>query len=76
MPSGDDQTYIALWYRALRQELGTAITVRPEDKRVIVNRLYEARKLAADPELDALMVILPGGLDEIWIHQRLVALDD
>ena len=65
--------YLPLLYNALDEEIG--ILVRTPDRISLVNTLYDARKEAQDPELDALMILQPAE-DTIYIAKKATELDD
>lgn len=65
-------TWLPYWYQALDQEIG--IRIECTDRRLLVNALYDARKGAADPRLEALMIFQPGeGL--VYIAKKEVELE-
>ena len=70
-------TWLPLWQRALECEIGIAFRIHGIDRNYFAKELYECRKNAADPTLDALMMFQPGGdhTDEIWICKKQVELD-
>lgn len=67
-----------LWDRALEQEIGIAFKISGVTREYFRDTLYSAKKLAADPRHDDLIMFLPGGdhTDEIWICKREVQLED
>jgi hypothetical protein len=67
------ETYIPLWQRALGEEIGLYIDT--DNRSVLVQELYEARKRAQDPRLEALMIFQPrDGI--VFIAKKMVELDD
>jgi hypothetical protein len=70
-------TWLPLWERALDVEIGIAFTIGGVKREQFRNILYEARKQAKDPRLDALIMFLPAGghEHEIWICKKAVELD-
>ena len=62
-------TWLPCWERALDCEIGIAFKVTGVTREYFRNMLYEAKKLAGDPRLDALIMFLPNN-DEIWICKR------
>lgn len=70
-------TWLPCWERALAVEIGIAFKVSGVTREYFRNMLYEAKKGANDPRLDALIMFLPAAPcdDEIWICQRQVELD-
>lgn len=68
--SGGREGFLEYWYQALREPIGIAIeTDAPERLRQL---LYQARAKAADPQLSALMLIVPQGANstEVFIAHR------
>jgi hypothetical protein len=51
-------TLLPLWHRALASEIGIAI--RTNDRRWLQTALYEARSRANDPQLEKIMLVMPG----------------
>lgn len=71
------ETALALWRRALTEEIGIVLTVEVQHKRAIEQVLYEARKSAADPALDVLMIAKPGDApEELWIVRKTTDMSD
>ena len=70
-------TWLPLWERVFDEEIGIAFTVTGIPRENFRNRLYEARKLAADPRLDELIMFLPAAPcdHEIWLCKKAVELD-
>ena len=70
-------TWLPLWERALDVEIGIAFKVSGVTREYMRNTLYEAKKQAADPRLNDLIMFLPAGeaSGEIWICKRQVELD-
>jgi hypothetical protein len=70
-------TWLPLWTRALDVEIGIAFSISGVRREYFRNTLYEARKQAADPRLDDLIMFLPAAPcdNEIWICKREVELD-
>lgn len=70
-------TYLPLWTRALEDEIGIRFAVAGVDRQYFRNTLYETRKAANDPALDALMMFLPAAPfdNEIWICKQAVELE-
>jgi len=66
------ETYLPLWLRALREEIG--LWIECTDRTLLVNALYAARKNAGDPRLEALMIFQPRE-DLIFIAKKAVELD-
>jgi hypothetical protein len=66
------ETYLPLWHRALGEEIG--IWVECTDRNLLVQELYEARRNAADPSLEALMIFQPKD-KVIFIAKKAVELD-
>lgn len=79
MPRPNPLTWLPLWERALDPavEIGIAFKVSGVERTYFRNTLYEARKAAADPRFDALIMFLPAGdhTDEIWICKKEVELE-
>ena len=71
-------TWLPLLDRALEVEIGIAFKATGVERAYFRNTLYEARKAAADPKYDALILFLPAGghEDEIWICKKEVSLDE
>lgn len=69
---------ITLWERALAEDIGVILTLATErDKRAIEGTLYEARKLAGNPELETLMIAKPGDNPlELWIVKKMTDMED
>lgn len=65
--------FLPCWYNALDEEIG--MLFRTDDRMLLVNTLYEARKLAQDPALDELMILQPAE-DTIYIAKKATELDD
>ncbi len=59
---------LSLWYRALEQPIGIAITCN--DRRLIARHLYEARQLHGDPALYDLILFNPPAQDEVWLCRK------
>ena len=70
-------TWLPLWTRALDVEIGIAFPISGVRREYFRNILYEARKQAADPRLDDLIMFLPAAPcdNEIWICKREVELN-
>ncbi len=70
-------SWVALWERALTEEIGIAFSVSGVDRNYFRNTLYEARKQANDPRLESLIMFLPAGevSHEIWICKKSVELE-
>jgi hypothetical protein len=65
-------TYLPYWHQALREEIG--VLIECTERRLFVQRLYEARTAANDPRLEALMIFQPGeGM--VFIAKKQVELD-
>jgi hypothetical protein len=65
--------YLALWYRALEAEFGIAI--KCNDQALTRYDLYQARKAAGDPRLEALAItVMKDGT--LWIVKRGVEMED
>ena len=61
--------WLEMWYEALRSPYGIAIATDDIDRARA--KLYEARRLADDPELDALAVtISPTVTSQLWIIHK------
>ena len=57
------------WYMALNSPLG--VCLRTSDPERLRQRLYAARREAADPQLDSISVaISPTAEDEVWLVKR------
>lgn len=69
-------TWLPLLDRALEEEIGIAFPVSGIPRDHFRDQLYQARKAAADPKYDALILFAPGGehTDEIWICKKEVEL--
>lgn len=78
MPRPSPLTYLPLWTRALDHEIGIRFCVAGVAREYFRNTLYEARKAAADPRLDDLIMFLPAAPfdNEIWICKKQVSLED
>jgi hypothetical protein len=70
-------TWLPLWERALDEEIGIAFEVTGCDLPYFRGELYQCRKMAADPRLDDLCIMIPGGevAGEIWICKKMVEVD-
>lgn len=67
--------YSTLWYAALEAENG--IRIETDDVKLTRADLYKARELAADPQLDDLIMITPPSGKEVWLcHKRLTNLSE
>lgn len=64
---------LPLWYRALQAEFG--IEVASNDSTYYRAELYQARKLAGDPRLEALAITLMKD-GTLWIVKKGVELGD
>ena len=65
--------YIPLWERALESELGIAIaTNQPQ---LLRQELYAARKAAANPAFDEVIIFLPKDKDEVFLCRKSVEID-
>ena len=65
--------YIPLWERALESELGIAIaTNQPQ---LLRQELYAARKVAANPAFDEVIMFLPKDKDEVFLCRKSVEID-
>lgn len=71
-------TWLPLFLRALDEEIGIRFTVTGGTREYFRNELLEARKSAADPRLDGLIIFLPAGeaAGEIWICKKSVEMDE
>lgn len=69
---------LTIWERALSEEIGIILTLTDlRDKRRIEKVLYEARKEAFRPELDALLIARPGDNPlELWILKKATDMED
>jgi len=65
--------FLPCWYNALDEEIG--ILIRTNDRIKLVNTLYDARKEAADPELEALMICQVSE-DTIFIAKKATELEE
>jgi hypothetical protein len=70
-------TWLPLWERALDEEIGIAFKLSGATRDYFKGELYACRKMAADPRLDDLCLMMPGGevSDEIWICKKMVEVD-
>lgn len=59
---------LELWITALQSPKG--IRIETNDRHLLKNQLYRARKDAGNPLLDTLCLILPINDAEIWIVKR------
>lgn len=77
MPRPNALTYLPLWTRALDVEIGIRFEVAGVPRSQFANVLYEARKAAADPRLDELIMFQPAKPfdNELWICKKQVELD-
>lgn len=66
------EQYLPYWYQADEGELG--LFLRVTERRLFIAQLYEARKRAEDPRLEALMIFQPGK-DLVYIAKKEVELD-
>lgn len=58
--------YIEYWYQALAMERG--VVLKTDNPKLLIAKLYAARKAAMDPDLDALSIVLaPLSHDQVWI---------
>ena len=65
--------YIPLWERALEAEIGIAIaTNQPQ---LLRQELYAARKVAANPAFDEVIMFLPKDKDEVFLCRKSVEID-
>lgn len=69
MPSPFADEFLGYWYAALDEEIGILLRIIPKERQKIMNILYEGRQRAADPELDALMIIVPKE-DTLYIAKK------
>lgn len=68
-----NETALALWYEALKVEIGIGVTTNNKDH--LVNTLYAVRKASGDPELQKIIVMKPKN-GEIWLCKKEVSLED
>lgn len=70
-------TWLPLWLRALEVEIGIGFTISGVKREYFRNTLNEARKGAADPRLDSLIMFLPAAPhdNEVWICKKEVELE-
>lgn len=73
MPRSYAYEYLPLWVNALDEEIG--LLVRTDNRRGLTAVLYEARKEAAMPELEELM-LLQIAEDTIYIAKRSTELEE
>ena len=59
---------IALWYQALSAEYG--IVIQTNNRERAKQRLYQARKEAADPALESLSILTAPNPDELFISKN------
>jgi hypothetical protein len=59
---------LELWYRALAADVGIAISTN--EPRILSNNLYDARRSAADPELETISVIIQPLPNEVWLVKK------
>lgn len=58
--------YIEYWYQALAMERG--VVLKTDNPKLLVAKLYAARKAAMDPDLEVLSIVLsPLASDQVWI---------
>lgn len=74
MPTITPDLCLALWNRALDSEIGLAIET--DDKRGLINLMYKVRQDAKNPELEKLIMVMPGKYEnEIWLAKKAVELN-
>lgn len=65
---------LAIWHKALECEIGIGFAIQPPDARQIaINRFYEIRQQANDPELDRIAIMAPNN-GELWFCKKAVEL--
>jgi hypothetical protein len=57
-----------LWIAALRSQCGVAI--KTDNRMLLRQHLYKARLEARNPDLEAIVMILPEADDEIWLVHK------
>jgi hypothetical protein len=57
-----------LWIAALKEEVGIAITT--DNRGLMRQHLYKARADARNPELEAIVMLLPENENEIWLVHK------
>lgn len=63
---------IALWHRASTSEIG--IEIKTDDKRSLMNQLYEARKVSGG--FENVCIVQPGPYpDALWLTRKTVELE-
>lgn len=77
MPRPSPLVYLPYLTRALDVEIGLAIPVSGVTATYFRNTLYECRKAANDPRLDALIMFLPAAPhdNEVWVCKKTVELE-
>ena len=68
------KTYLPLWLRALDEEIGIYIETTKAHRILLVNALYEARKLSLNPALETLILFQPRE-DLIYLCKKATELD-
>lgn len=80
MPRRSPLTYLPLWERALDPavEIGIRVPISGVRREYFRNTLYECRKLARNPALDAIIMFLPAAPHdgEIWLCKKEVSLEE
>lgn len=78
MPKPSPLTWLPLWHRALEVEIGIAFTISGWRREYFRAQLFEARKAAQDPRLEALITFAPAAPfdNEIWICKKEVSLEE
>lgn len=69
------QTGLALWRKALEEEIGISFPCPPESLNSYKTRLYEWRQESGDSSLDEIMICTPPGIAEIWMVKKTVELE-
>lgn len=62
------ETLMAIWHRALAEEIGVAI-VNPSDPRHFANALYAARDQANELALHQIIIFRPNN-GEVWLCKK------
>jgi hypothetical protein len=78
MPRPNPSTWLPILDRALQVEIGIGFAVSGVSREQFRQTLYDARKQAADPKYDELILFLPGGdhTDEVWVCKKEVELGE
>jgi len=65
-----DDILLAVWKRALEEEIGICIIVTENERRWFVNNLYRVRQEFGDEDIEALIIFQPPKEDEIFLCKK------